>query len=301
MQRILTSIIAFLAVVVIGAATSAEAKNIIKIGGDVTIARDQKVSNVVAVGGQITVDGLVDRHVIAIGDSIVLTANAVVRGDVVCAGGVIVKGSGAQVFGDTTEINSANISSAITSVLRGELEGWSLILNIVSVCFFAVIFIIALLITILLPRPLLAITREIQAHKIKSFFWGFVATLIIAPFFMLLVISLIGIALIPLAFTILLVAFILGYIAVGTAIGNFILLKLFHRQKKGLVGRTLLGLILLWLIAWVPYVGWLAKILALTFGFGGVILALFRRRPQAITPPAKPVETMEAAGRSPLE
>ena len=301
MQKIIISIIVGCTLVLIIAAASAEARNIVKIGGDVTVERNQKANNVIVLGGQVTVHGLVEHNVVVVSGSVVLANSAVVRGEVVCAGGVIVKGKGAQVFGDTTEINSANISSALTSVLRGELEGWSLILNIISLCFFAVIFIIALLMTILIPRPLMAIAQEIQHHKVKSFSWGLLSTMMMVPFFMLLVISLIGITLIPLAFTLLLLAFILGYIAAGTLIGNFILLKIFRRQNNGIVGKTLLGLILLWLIAWIPYIGWLTKILALTFGFGGVILALFSRRAQPSSPPLPPATPAEAAGRAPEE
>jgi hypothetical protein len=95
---------------------------------------------------------------------------------------------------------------------------------------------------------------------------------------MLLVISLIGIPLIPLVFTLLLLAFIIGYIAVGTLTGNFVLTRILHRQKKFLVGETITGLLLLLLIGWIPYAGWLIKCFALTYGLGGVFLALFHHR-----------------------
>jgi hypothetical protein len=283
---IILTIISFLLIPI---AAAAAAKNIVKIGADLIIEKDQTVNNVVDIGGQVTVYGLIEGNVLAVGGSVVLTNNAVVRGNVVCVGGVIVKGSGAQVFGDITEINSANISTAVASVFRGELEGWSLIFNIISLCFFAVIFIIALLMTILIPRPLTAIVHEIQSHKAKSFFWGFLATLTMVPFFMLLVISIIGITLIPLAFTMLLLALILGYIAAGTLIGNFIFIRIFRGRKKTLVGQTLLGLILLWLIGWIPYIGWIVKVFALTLGLGGVLLALFSRKERLVTPP-QPLE-----------
>ncbi len=111
------------------------------------------------VGGQITVNGLVEDNVIAAGGSIVLTNKAVVRGNVVCIGGVVAKGNGSQVYGDITEINSSNISSAIASFFSGDSEGWPLILNFIYLCFFAVIFIMALLMAILIPRPLIAIAN----------------------------------------------------------------------------------------------------------------------------------------------
>lgn len=289
MKKIISIIVSFVLILLI-ASPFAEAKSIFKIGGDVTVESDQTVDSVVDIGGQVTVHGLIEHNVIAVGGSIVLTNDAVVRGDVVCAGGVIVKSNEAQVFGDITEINYTNISNAFSSALRGELEGWTLIFNIISLCFFAVIFIIALLLTILIPRPLIAVAREIQGYKVKSFFWGLAATLMMVPFFMLLVISIIGITLIPIAFTLLLLAFILGYIASGKLIGNYVLMKILHRSTKSLTGETILGLILLWLISWIPYIGILVKFFALTFGLGGVLLVLFNRRWLPITPPPSQVD-----------
>jgi hypothetical protein len=282
-------LVTFFLLILLAVSLPAEAKSIFKIGGDATVERDQTVDSVIDIGGQVTVHGLVEHNVIAVGGSIVLTNDAVVRGDVICAGGVIVKGNDAQVFGDITEINSANISSAFSSALRGELEGWSLIFNIISLCFFAVIFIIALLLILLIPRPLIAIAREIQTYKVKSFFWGFLATLMIVPFFMLLVFSIIGITLIPLVFTLLLLAFILGYIAAGKIVGDHILSRILRRPAQSLAGETILGLILLWVVGWIPYVGLLVKFFALTFGLGGVFLALFNRKHLPIVPPPPPV------------
>jgi hypothetical protein len=265
-------------------AFSAEANNIIKIGGDMTIEAQQKANNVVVVGGQITVNGLVKNNVVAVGGSIVLTNKAVVRGNVVCVGGVVAQGNGSQVYGDITEINSSNIASAIASVLSGDWDGWPLIINFIYLCFFAVIFIIALLMAILIPRPLIAIVNMIQNNKTKSFFWGFFTTLTIPPFFFLLIISIIGITLIPLIFAALLLAFALGFIGVSALIGNFILTKIFRKHKKSLVQETILGLILFWSIGWLPYIGWMVKVIAITFGLGGVLLILFNRKHQSATP-----------------
>lgn len=265
-------------------AFSAEANNIIKIGGDVTVEAQQKANNVVVVGGQITVNGLVENNVVAVGGSIVLANKAVVRGNVVCVGGIVARGNGSQVYGDITEINSSNISSAIASVISGNWEGWPLIINFIYLCFLAIIFIIAMLMAILIPRPLIAIANMIQNNKTKSFFWGFFAILTIPPFFFLLVISIIGITLIPLIFAALLLAFVLGFIGVSALIGDFILTKIFRKHKKSLVQETILGLILLWSIGWLPYIGWMLKAIAVTFGLGGVLLLLFNRKHQSATP-----------------
>ena len=91
----------------------------------------------------------------------------------------------------------------------------------------------------------------------------------------------------------------LGKIASGKIIGAFVLTKISHRQAKSLTGETILGLILLWLVGWIPYVGWLIKFFALTFGLGGVLLALFNRKDlPAATPPSpvnnEPVQPVNA-------
>lgn len=257
----------------------AEAKIIFKAGQDITIADGQDADNVIAIGGQITVNGLVGQNVVAIAGSVVLTNKAVVRGNVIVVGGVVARGSGSLVYGDITEINSSTLSEAITSAMRGELEGWSLILNIISLCFFAIILITTLIMTLLIPRSLALIANAIESNKLKSFFWGILATLMIVPFFMLLAISIIGIVLIPLAFTVLLIAAIVGFIAFGVLLGNFIITRIFRGYKKSLVKEALVGVSLLWLLGWIPlYIGMLIKVLAITFGLGGVLIALCRRR-----------------------
>ena len=224
------------------------AKIIFKTGRDITIEEGQGVDNIVAVGGQVTVNGLIEENILVVAGSVILTRKAVVRGNVIVMGGVVARGNGSMVFGDITEINSSTLSESVSSALRGDLEGWSLILNVISLCFFAIILIIALIITLLVPRSLAVIVDTIQTNKIKSFLWGFLTTLMIVPFFMLLAISIIGIFLIPLAFTIMVLASIIGFIAFGSLLGNFIIGKIFRGHKKSLVKETLIGLSLLWLL-----------------------------------------------------
>ena len=285
MRRKFIAAIAILALIFLAAA-SVNAQNIIKVGKDINIGNDQRVNSAVAIAGQITVSGLVENNVVTVGGSIVLTNSAVVRGDVICIGGVVVQGNGAQVYGNITEINSSNISTVVASAFQGNMDAWSWLIDIIKICFFAMIFTLALLMTILFPRPLNAIADSIQGNKTKSFFWGFLATLMIAPFFMLLVFSFIGIPLIPLAFAALLLAFMFGFIGVSALLGNFVLTKIFRRHKKSLTWETLLGLILLWFIDWIPfYIGTIIKTVAVTIGFGGVFLALFHHRYHHAAPP----------------
>ena len=295
MRRRFIAAIAILALIVLSAA-SVDAKNIIKVGKDINIGEDQTVHNAVAIAGQITVNGLVENNVVTVGGSVVLTKEAVVRGNVICIGGVVVQGNGAQVYGNITEVNSSNISTAVASFFYGDMDVWSWLVDIIYFCFFAMILMLALLVAALFPRPLNAIVDSIQGNKTKSFFWGALATMMIAPFFMLLVFSFIGIPLIPLAFAALLLAFMFGFIGVSALLGKFVLTRTFHHHKQSLVRETLLGLILWWVIGWMPfYIGMVIKTVVITIGFGGVFLAIFHHRHHHVTPPPMTEDHVESA------
>jgi MFS family permease len=217
-----------------------------------------------------------------------------VRGNVVCLGGVIVRGSGAQVFGNITEINSSNISTAINSAINNEWEGWSWIFAIISVCFFLAIFVFALLLVLLIPRPVIIVAAVIDGRKGKSLLWGFLGILLVAPLAVLLAVSIIGIPLIPLEFTLIILALVVGFIAAGSLLGKFVLIDILKRREPGLVKATLFGLFLLWLIGWIPYIGWVFKTIVAIIGLGGVLLALFDRKKQSVSLPSAveaPVET----------
>jgi len=252
------------------------AGHIFKIGRDVNIAEGERVESVLTVGGQITVSGLVENNVVAVGGPVVLTGSAVVRGNVFCVGGVVVRGNGSLVYGKVTEVNASDVVPALSSVFYADTDEWSWLADIIYFCFFALLFTVALLFAFLFPRPLNAIIVSIRGNMTGAFFRGILGTLLVAPFFMLLILSVVGIPLIPLVFSVLLLAFMFGFIAVSALLGRFILTKTFRHHKESLVRETLLGLMLWWIIGWAPfYVGTVVKAAVVTVGFGGVLLAVF--------------------------
>jgi hypothetical protein len=257
---------------------TARANNIIKIGSDAAVEENQTVNNIITLNGQITVNGLVENNVIAIGGSVVLTGKSVVRGNVFCIGGIIARGSGSQVFGKITEINSAGITESLRSFFRGDTDNWSAAINILFLFFQIVIAIFAILLALILPRQLTRIKQTIQSNKLKSFFYGVLASLMITPLLILLVISIIGIYFIPALCIAIAIIFLLGYIAVAAILGEFTLSKIWDSKNKSLVGQTILGLFLLMLLGWIPYVGWLIKTIFVTIGWGGMLYFLFSNR-----------------------
>jgi len=255
-------------------AVHAEATSVVKINDDVTIEENMKVRNVFVLRGQITISGTVEQSVVAIGGSIVLTRTAVVNGDVVALGGIIVMGKGADVHGTLTEINSSNISAAISDLLSDDWEGWSWLFAIFSVVVFFAILILALLIVALIPKPIQVIAETIKTNTFKVSLSGLLGLLLIVPIAVLLTISVIGIVLIPLEMILVVSAALLGFIAVSQLVGRRVLM-LIKRTGGGVIRQTFWGLITLWLIGWIPYVGWIIKVLAVVLGLGGVIMTRF--------------------------
>ncbi|MCX5854545.1 MAG: hypothetical protein NTZ24_08275 [Deltaproteobacteria bacterium] len=252
----------------------AESANVVKIGSDITIEEGTKVRNVLTVGGQITIDGFVENHVVAVGGSVVLTQSAVIGGNVISLGGVIVQGRGAEVHGNLTEINSEDISAAITKALSDEWEGWSWIFAIVSVSIFIGVLMLTLLIVYFIPQPIRVISTAIREMPLKVTLWGIVGLILVVPLAVLLAVSVIGIVLIPLEMTVVLFAVLFGFVAVSQLVGEklFTVLK---RHDHSIVRETIWGLIILWLIGWIPYVGWMLKVFAIVLGLGSVLVTRF--------------------------
>lgn len=273
-QRVLGLLLIFGLLLGPAAAVASADTSIFKIGSDVTIDKGQKIHSVVAIGGQITVGGAVEKSVVAIGGSVVLTKTAVVKGNVVSLGGVIVIARDAEVGGDLTEINSSNLFETLTTAVSSEWDGWSWIFAVISLSIFLVILVLALLIAALLPKPVRIVSEAIHENTFKVILCGILGLVLIAPLALLLTISVVGIALIPLEVIVVVCSVLLGFIAVGRIIGGKVL-RLFKRPNPGIVRETFWGLVILWLIGWIPYIGWMVKALAIVIGLGATLITRF--------------------------
>lgn len=260
-----------------GAPCQAENTNIVKIGGAVTVAEGNKVKNAVAVGGQVTVKGTVTGHVMAIGGSVVLTRTALVEGNVVSVGGVIVMGKGARVHGSLKEINASDISQSLASVLNEDWEGWSWVFAVLSLILFIGIILLAILLVTLLPKPVCIVATAIRESPFRVFLWGLLVLISIVPLAVLLTISVMGIVLIPLEMALVVGSALVGFIAAAQLAGEKIFL-FFKKRDQSIVSDVSLGLIILWLVGWIPNIGWMIKVMAVVLGLGGVFVSCLGAR-----------------------
>jgi len=271
-------------------AATASDKTMVRIGSDVTVEAGQKVHRVVAIGGQITVKGTVDKDVVAIGGSVVLTKTAVVKGDVTSLGGIIVMARDAEVEGDLTEINSSNLYGALTTALSNEWEGWSWLFAVISLSIFLGLMVLALLITALLPKPVMVVSEAIGENTSKVLLCGLLGLILIAPLALLLAVSVVGIALIPLEIVFVVCSVLFGFIAVGRFVGERFL-RTVKRFGSGIVRETFWGLVILWLAGWIPYIGWMIKAIAIVLGLGATLVSRFGTYRGWAHPTPEPVQT----------
>lgn len=248
----------------------AKSREMVKIGGDVVVEEGMSVDKAVAVGGDVTVNGVVEDDVVAVAGSVILGSKAVVGGDVVSVGGAIKKEEGAQVRGDTVEVNIPGVSSVVRSFSKGKWRERFWAFRIIS---FIGLLALALLIVAVVPKPFGLISATVQKNTLKVILWGLLGLVLIVPFAGLLAISVVGIPLIPLEIILVACALLVGYIAIAQLIGNKMATAL-KKPDLNILWATLWGLITLWVIGWVPVLGWLVKAVALLLGFGGVIVAL---------------------------
>ncbi len=248
-------------------------KNIVRIGKDITIEKGQRVTRAITICGQITVSGTVEDSVLAIGGSVVLTKRAIVKGDVVSLGGVVVMAKDAIVRGSITEINSSNFYETFLKTISSEWEGWSWIFALISLSILTVILLLALITSALIPKPIQTISQAITANTFKVILVGTLCLITIVPLALLLTISVVGIALIPLEVIFVVVTGLLGFIAVSRLVGSWALS--WRKRESGIVGETFWGLVILWMAGWIPYLGWMIKAVAVVLGLGATLITRF--------------------------
>lgn len=249
----------------------------IHVGNDVLVAAEEEVGSALSVGGSVQVEGSVLEDVLAIGGSVYLGPSSVVHGDVTSVGGMVVKQEGAQISGDISTLDPYLIMSVFRDASPFAWKEDRDLPFIPGLFPFLGFLALALIVVALIPEKIGFISIAITGRAGESLFWGVLATLLIFPVALILVISLVGIILIPIELAVVAVAAFLGYVAVVRIIGG----KLFRsvgKTSSPMVLETLLGSAVLWAAGLVPYAGWVVISAAWVMGLGGFIAAVIHRR-----------------------
>ncbi len=258
-------------------------------GGSVTVLPGVVIGgDVVLVGGNLDMEATVNGELRAYGGDV--TINGIV------AGPVLVKAGKSLSFGDKTVLGSMLTYSAPqeASVAQGaklgtkvvfnkqesKMPGWNpagIVLAIFGVLIFVKfvgILVAALLLVLVFKKFSQSLSERTVAHFWKKTGIGFIALIVTPVAAILLGITVIGLYL---AFFLALLYFLLLIIAgvyMCVAAGAF-LSKWIKKEAIVDVKWTILGTVAVFLLTFVPFVGWIADLLLFFAAFGTIVMSAF--------------------------
>jgi len=253
--------------------------NIISFGGNVVVEGRVKQS-VVAFGGTITVSGEVGEAVVGIGSNIVLKPTAAIRGDVISLGGLLEKEPGCTITGDTVYFKASELGGRLFN--RGLFKGifafplFPLLIFIKLIGLFLWL-IAAIVVAVLFPRPIVRAAAAVRTSFWPVFWTGLLAVVIftgLAIFAALLCFILIGIPIAIALFWAGLIVKIFGRVVLFYVLGES-LLKAFGAKNIRVVGASLLGLLIVSFIGFIPFIGFLFTLVLSILGWGAVVRTKF--------------------------
>lgn len=263
MKRI--QFLAFLIIMASSFPLLAEKGTIVRVGGDVVIEGGREVEDVVAIGGDIEVFGDVDGDAVAVGGSITVFSNGYIDGNAVSVGGHIHIEEGGIIDGDLVEVQDL-----VSTFIPLKWDNWGEFYWAFRLFSFIGFIALAMVLILFLPKQITAVSDSVEVQPLRTIFFGILGFVLIVPVIISLVLSVIGIVLIPLFCLIIILAILFGYLAVGRLIGKRVFIALDSASRPILL-EGLVGLVLLGLIGMIPVVGWFVKLLVYLIGFGGVI------------------------------
>lgn len=255
----------------------------------------------VSVMGTTTINGKVDGQAVAVLGDIVLGPEAVVGGEVVVVLGRIIRADGAEIRGGVQEIGGFGpfvgfewLRAWVTKCLLwgrplafGGHLGWAWMVGGIFLLFY-------MLLALLFPRGIERCVENLEQRPGGTFLAAVLAALLTPVLIVLLVITGVGIVLIP---------FVLAGLFFGTLFGKAAMLAWFGRRVTRLFGEGFLshafvavfiGGVLVLLLYTIPFLGFLLWKLFAVLGMGMVVytLALTMKANR----PARPAVAPASAG-----
>ncbi|MDE2038977.1 MAG: RDD family protein [Elusimicrobia bacterium] len=267
-------------------ARAQEARDHVSIGHGATLAAGEAARDLVVVAGSATVAGTVTRDLVVVGgdaqvagnvgrDLVVLGSarlgpNATIGRDTVVLGGTLDAAPGAAIEGRQTVLSLASLRPSFSSlkrwVLGGPLEGRPLAAGLWWNWLLAAVFgLLYVLIAAAAPEAVEACANNLAARPVGATLAGILGLSGLAPCLFLLLVSVVGIAAIPLLLLCAAGAVLLGKAGLCRWLGAKV-------RIQSPLPATAAGAALLAVLYAVPAAGLLACVIALVLAFGAALL-----------------------------
>lgn len=261
-------------------ADSFAGRQVVAVGRDVRIA-GEALSDVAAFNGSVWVTGKVVGDVIVLNGDAHLGANAQVGGDVLVLGGSVDTVSGARIGGRMVSYPTA--SSAWITLLEGPTLGLDPFAPLVIGSKLALLAAWVALMLIFFStsgREVLATSDAIRGDPFRCFFTGLVGVLAIVLTVLLFTALTPAVVSVPLAVLAGLLALVLklwGMVAIFHALGTWLLAR-FPRWSRQPLNAATVGLLVLGVAKFLPWVGGWVWTAATLIGVGASLVSKFGRR-----------------------
>lgn len=259
------------ALVVCHAAASYAGENVVSVSGDEVVGFNETKENAVVIFGNLSVSGTVEEDTVVIFGNLDITGTGRLLGDTVVIFGNINRAPGAEVANKVVSISPCKTASLGACVLP--ILGICALSAFGLAIFFSFIA-LALLVAVLFTERVGRASFYIQGHPWKALYYGGVASLLVAPITLLLIVSILGIPLVPLFIILVSAAMLFGYVVVCQWLG----VKFFKALKKTgqpMLLEVIIGFAILWAISIIPILGWLVKLTIWSMGLGAVVATKF--------------------------
>lgn len=191
---------------------------VLRIGQNVYVQPGEtENSDVVSIGGDIYVNGAVNGSVVCIGGNIYI--NGSIKGDVTCIGGNVNLGTQGKINGKNTEIGR-NVDIPFkyrNSYFRNIIGSYP---GKGSLTAFLLLFVFSIIVYEIMPRNITEIAFQTRNKLRRSLMYGYGALIIIPIVTMLLIITIIGILLVPILFLGAYLIFLIGFTSLSLYCGK---------------------------------------------------------------------------------
>lgn len=267
-----------------------EGKKRVVMGSHLVVEEGEYLEEVVVIGGSADIRGRVDRLII-IGGEVHLFGTAEIIKELNALGGHVQTDEGALIQGKKVNVGiplSEESWDMVFNKLKNTQFG-EFLSNDKTRLLFALIKILSLLIFAYLGYYVAPIYQRnvenyIHNHPLGCVIWGFISLFLVVPIVMIMALSIVGIPLMPLQFTIYFLFFVFGYIHSSLLAVKWLEKKFNFLQKQNLFLKIFMGLLLFELIVWIPYIGKSFKWVIIFMGFGAASKVFYS---QLLMPPDK--------------
>lgn len=275
---------------------AAVTRDVVSFGGDVIVEEGATIGHaIVSFGGDVQLAGEVASDIANFGGDVTLDATAVVGNDVIVLGGRVTRHDSATVRGQVlrntgTAFPRVRVPSfpglvplpftgtTLWRVLGDFATGLVLTLGLAA---------LGALIVVFMPNQLKQVGEVAQQSALPSVGVGCLTWLVVPPLMILFILTCLGIPLSMILGIAFVAAGVFGWIAISMVLGDRLVNAL---KLKGIVPilAMVIGLLVLWLVTSIPFLGGLIWLFVASLAIGAVALTRFGTRPYPMVAPATP-------------